>query len=52
MADLTKMYWKSESMISSILAKKKEIKEADVAKGVNVLTKQRLQTIEDVEKLL
>ena len=27
-------------MISSILAKKKEIKEADVAKGVNVLIKQ------------
>ena len=32
--------------------KEKKIKDADVAKGVNVLTKQRSQTIEDVEKLL
>ena len=46
------MYGKSASTISSILAKKKEIKEADVAKGVIVLTKQRSQTIKDVEKLL
>ena len=51
-ADLARMYWKSASMISSILAKRKEIKEADVAKGVNVLTKQRSQTIKDLEKLL
>ena len=28
---------------------KKEIKEADVVKGVNVLTKERSQTIEDLE---
>ena len=52
MAKLARMYGKSASMISSILAKKKEIKEADVTKGVNVLTKQRSQTIKDVEKLL
>ena len=39
-------------MISSILAKKKEMKEADVAEGVNVLTKQGSQTIKYVEKLL
>ena len=39
-ADLVRMYWKSTSTISSILAKKREIKEADVVKGVNVLTKQ------------
>ena len=51
-ADLAQMYGKSASTISSILAKKKEIKEADVAKGVNVLSKQRTQTIENVEKLL
>ena len=51
-ADLARMYWKSASTINSILAKKKEIKETDVAKGVNVLTKQGSQTIEDVEKLL
>lgn len=42
----------SPSTISSILAKKKEIKEADVAKRVKVLTKQRSQTIENLEKLL
>ena len=42
---------KFASTISSILTKK-EIKEVDVAKGVNVLTKQRSQTIEDVEVLL
>ena len=51
-AELARMYGKSTSTISSILAKKKEIIEADVAKGVNVLSKQRSQTMEDVEKLL
>ena len=51
-AELARMYGKSTSMISFILAKKKEIKEADVAKGVNVLTKQRSQSIKDLEKLL
>ena len=47
-----RMYGKSTSTISSILANKKEIKKAGVAKEVNVLTKQRSQTIEDVDKLL
>nr|XP_057925930.1 tigger transposable element-derived protein 1-like [Doryrhamphus excisus] len=51
-ADLARMYGKSASTISSILNRKDEIKEANVAKGVTVLTKQRSQTIEDVEKLL
>ena len=51
-ADLSRMYGKYASTISSILAKKKEIKEADVAKRVNMLKKQRSQTIKDVEKLL
>lgn len=37
-ADFARMYGKSTLMITSILAKKKVIKEADVAKGVNVLT--------------
>ena len=32
-ANLARMYWKSASTISSILMKKKEIKETDVAKG-------------------
>ena len=47
-----RMYWKSASTISSILAKKKEMKEADVAERVNVLAKQGSQTIKYVEKLL
>nr|XP_053647227.1 tigger transposable element-derived protein 1-like isoform X3 [Cherax quadricarinatus] len=51
-AELARMYGTSASTISSILVKKKEIKEADVAKGVNVLTKQRLQTIEHFEMML
>ena len=34
-AKLARMYWKSTSTISSIPAKKKEIKEADVAKCGN-----------------
>ena len=46
------MYGISAITISSILVKKKEIKKADVAKRVNELTKQSLQTIKDVEKLL
>ena len=51
-AKLARIYGKSASTISFIMAKKKEIKEADVAKEINVLTKQRSQTIKDVEKLL
>nr|XP_053647234.1 tigger transposable element-derived protein 1-like [Cherax quadricarinatus] len=51
-ADLARMYGTSASVISSILAKRKEIKEADVAKGVNVLMKQRTQKIEHFEMML
>ncbi|XP_066131217.1 tigger transposable element-derived protein 1-like [Saccopteryx bilineata] len=51
-AEIGRMYGKSPSTISSIVAKKEAIKKANVAKGVNVLTKQRSQTIEDVEQLL
>ncbi|GBM33443.1 Tigger transposable element-derived protein 1 [Araneus ventricosus] len=51
-AEIGRMYGKSPSTISSIVAKKEEIKEANVAKGVNMLTKQRSQAIEDVEQLL
>ncbi|XP_069938076.1 tigger transposable element-derived protein 1-like isoform X1 [Cherax quadricarinatus] len=46
------MYNKSRTTISSITGKKKEIKEAFVAKGVNMLTKMRTPVLEDVEKLL
>ncbi|XP_069961423.1 uncharacterized protein [Cherax quadricarinatus] len=49
---LARMYGKNKSTISSILAKKEQIKEADVAKGVTMLTKKRSQALEDVEKLL
>nr|XP_053628578.1 cyclin-dependent kinase 9-like [Cherax quadricarinatus] len=35
-----------------ILAKRKELKEADVVKDVDMLTKNRTQTVEEVEKLL
>ena len=39
-------------IISSILKNKEQIKGANVAKGVNTLTKQRLQVIGETEKLL
>ncbi|XP_069961470.1 putative CENPB DNA-binding domain-containing protein 1 isoform X5 [Cherax quadricarinatus] len=50
--ELARMYNKSRTTISSIIAKKKEIKEAIVAKGVNMLTKMRSPVLEEVEKLL
>nr|XP_053634985.1 tigger transposable element-derived protein 1-like [Cherax quadricarinatus]XP_053634986.1 tigger transposable element-derived protein 1-like [Cherax quadricarinatus]XP_053634987.1 tigger transposable element-derived protein 1-like [Cherax quadricarinatus]XP_053634988.1 tigger transposable element-derived protein 1-like [Cherax quadricarinatus] len=51
-AELARLYGKPHTTISSIVAKKKEIKEAVVAKGVNMLTKMRSQILEDVERLL
>ena len=39
-------------MIGTILKHKEAIKNADVAKGVKVLTKQQSQAIEEVGKLL
>ncbi|XP_051783832.1 uncharacterized protein LOC114652508 isoform X2 [Erpetoichthys calabaricus] len=50
--DLAAEYKKSKSTISTILKQKEAIKAADVAKGVTVLTKQRPQVLEEVEKLL
>ncbi|XP_039608550.1 tigger transposable element-derived protein 1-like [Polypterus senegalus] len=50
--DLAAEYKKSKSTISCILKKKEAIKAANVAKGVTVLTKQRPQVLEEVEKLL
>ncbi|XP_023210947.1 AP-3 complex subunit delta-1-like [Centruroides sculpturatus] len=44
---ITNFEWKLPSMIDSIVAKKEAIKETNVAKGVNMLMKQRSQTIED-----
>lgn len=46
------MHGKPTSAISSITVKEKDIKEVDVAKGVNMLTKKRSQTIVDVKLLL
>lgn len=51
--DLAKMYGKPSSTICTILSKSKEIKAANVAKGVTVLnSKQRTKAIEEMEKLL
>lgn len=50
--DLALEYKMAKSTISTILKNKDAIKGADVAKGVTVLTKQRTQALEDVEKLL
>jgi len=42
----------AKSTICTILKNRETIKKADVARGVTVITKQRSQTIEEVEKLL
>lgn len=52
LAEIGSMYEKLLPMISSIFAKREAIKETNVAKDVNVLTKQRSQAIEDFEQLL
>lgn len=39
------MYGKSPSTVNSILAKIEKVNEANVASGVNILTKDRSQTI-------
>ena len=50
-ADLAKLYSHSSSTICTILKKKKEIKDLDVAKGVTLIIKQR-PNLQDVEKQL
>ncbi|KAM6468471.1 tigger transposable element-derived protein 1-like [Liasis olivaceus] len=50
--DLASEYKMPKSTISTILKNKDAIKGADVAKGVTMLTKQRTQVLEEVEKLL
>ena len=42
----------AKSTICTILKNRNTIKKADVASGVTVITKQRSQTIEEVERLL
>uniref|UniRef100_A0A8C5RHA3 HTH CENPB-type domain-containing protein n=1 Tax=Laticauda laticaudata TaxID=8630 RepID=A0A8C5RHA3_LATLA len=50
--DLAAEYNKPKSTISTILKQKKAIKAANVARGVTMLTKQRPQVLEEVEKQL
>ena len=42
----------AKSTICTILKNRETLKKADTARGVTVITKQRSQTIEEVEKLL
>jgi len=51
-SDLATQFGMAKSMICTILKKRETIKKADVARGVTVITKQRSQTIEEMEKLL
>ncbi|XP_028648887.1 tigger transposable element-derived protein 1-like [Erpetoichthys calabaricus] len=51
-SDIAREYGKSKSTISTILKKKEQLKEANVSKGVSIITKQRPQIIDEVEKLL
>lgn len=50
-AEICRIYWKSPTTIRFSVAKKDSIKEANVAKGKTVLTKQRSQTPENVNNL-
>lgn len=50
--DIARIYNRSTSTICTILKKKQEINELDVAKGVTRISKQRPHVLEDVEKLL
>ena len=52
MSDLALQYGMAKSTISTFLKNKEVIKKADVAKGMTVLSKQRPQIMEDMEKLL
>lgn len=52
LCDLASQYQYAKSTIATILKNKEAIKGACVAKGVSVLSKQRSQAIEEVEKLL
>jgi transposase-like protein len=51
-SDLATQFGMAKSTICTILRNKKTIKGANVARGVTVLTKQRSQMVEEVEKLL
>ncbi|XP_069961463.1 putative CENPB DNA-binding domain-containing protein 1 isoform X2 [Cherax quadricarinatus] len=51
-SDLARLYKKPQSTVTTILANKEAIKEAVVAKGASILSKQRSQVLEYVERLL
>ena len=51
-SDLATQFGMVKSTVCTILKNRETIKKADVARGVTVITKQRSQTIEEVEKLL
>ena len=52
MSDLAREYSMEKSIISTILKNKEAVKSSDVAMGVSAISKQRLQVLEEVEKLL
>jgi len=49
---LATQFGMAKSTICTILKNRETIKKADFARGVTVITKQRSQTIEELEKLL
>ena len=49
---LLSLGWQNQRSILFLKTERETIKKADVARGVTVITKQRSQTIEEVEKLL
>ncbi|XP_023239129.1 tigger transposable element-derived protein 1-like [Centruroides sculpturatus] len=51
-SDIAKEYNVAKSTISTIIKNKKAFKTAEVAKGVNVISKQRSKVLDKVEKLL
>jgi len=51
-SDLATQFGMAKSTICTSLKNRETIKKADVARGVTVITKQRSQMIEEVEKLL
>ena len=51
-SDLATQFGMAKSMIYTILKNRETIKKANIARGVTVITKQRSETIEEVEKLL
>ena len=51
-SDIVKEYNIENLSISAIITNKEEFKPAEVAKGVNVISKQRSKVLDEFEKLL